>query len=227
MLVRTVIEYTRMTQWNKIYKTEGKRYEYYDIFKPHQDMKMVAKFFDDHKVRKVLDLGCGAGRNLVFLAKKNFEMSGLDLAPDGLKLIRKTLKQSNLKAELKTGSIYNRLPYADNSFDAIVSVQVLQHGKEKQILKAIKEIKRVLSPWGLVFITLCGRLSKGKVRLFLVKTAKQIAPHTYKPTQGNEKGLIHYIYNKKEIQKHFKGFKILKLWKDEKDYYCFLAQTES
>jgi len=213
-----------MSHWNKIYKIEGEDYAYYDIFEPHEDMKKVARVFKDHHVKKILDLGCGAGRNLMFLAKKNFDMTGLDLAPEGLTLIEKSLKKDKIKVDLKVGSFFNKLPYPNNSFDAIVSVQVLQHGTEKQIRNAIQEMKRVLKPKGLIFITLCGRLSHGKVRLFLVKTAKKIASQTYAPTQGQEKGLTHYIYNKKEIARHFRGFKIIKLWKDEKDYYCFLAR---
>ncbi|MBU4314923.1 MAG: class I SAM-dependent methyltransferase [Candidatus Portnoybacteria bacterium] len=213
-----------MNQWNKIYKDEGEAYGYYNILKPHEDIDKVIKLFTKHNVNDVLDLGCGAGRNLIYLAKKNFNLSGLDLAPEGLKLIKKDLSKNKIKADLAVGSIYNKFSYQDESFDAIISVQVLQHGTEKQILKAIDEIKRILKPGGLVFITLCGRLSNGRVRLFLVKTARQIAPNTYKPTKGNEQGLTHFIYNKTLIQKHFKDFKILNQWKDSKDYYCFVGQ---
>ena len=215
-----------MNQWNKIYKGEGEKFKYYDINKPHEDLSEVTKFFKKNNVEKILDLGCGAGRNLIPLLQSGFEVSGLDLAPDGLKIIRKKAKQEKLKTDLKLGNIYDRLPYADNSFDAIISVQVLQHGTEKQILTAIEEIKRILKPGGVVFITLCGRLMNGKVRLFLVKTAKKIAPNTYVPTQGNEIGLTHFIYNKDRIRKHFKEFKMLKSWKDERDYYCFIAENK-
>ncbi|MEK7072021.1 MAG: class I SAM-dependent methyltransferase, partial [Patescibacteria group bacterium] len=76
---------------------------------------------------------------------------------------------------MKVGDIFSPLPYNDNYFDAIVSVQVLQHGKEKDIKKSLKEVVRVLKPNGLIFITLCGRVSKGQVRFCLVKTAKKIA----------------------------------------------------
>lgn len=217
---------TSMNQWNRIYKEEGKEYEYYNILEPHEDLIKVVKWFRKQKVKHVLDLGCGAGRNLIPLAEKGFSLSGLDLAPEGFKFIKDSLKEKNLKADLKVGSIYEKLPYKKDSFDAIVSVQVLQHGTEKQISKAIVEMKRVLRPGGLVFITLCGRLSNGKVRLFLVKTAKKIAPNTYKPTQGNEKGLTHFMYNKVRIAKHFKDFEMLESWKDSRDYYCFVGRLK-
>jgi SAM-dependent methyltransferase len=90
-------------------------------------------------------------------------------------------------------------------------------------LKLVSEIKRVLRPGGLVFITVCGRYSKGKVRHCLVETAKQISPNTYVPTQGNERGLVHYIYSKKRILLHFRDFSIESWFTDSKGYYCFFA----
>jgi len=216
-----------MLQWNKIYKKEGKKYGYYNIFKPHEDMSKVLTIFKKQNVKRVLDLGCGAGRNLIYLSKKEFDMYGIDCAPEGLKIIKENLKKEKTSCSLKLGNIFNKLPYKNNFFDAVISVQVLQHGKVNEIKKAIKEIERVLKPGGLIFITLSGRISKGKIRECLVKTAKKIAPRTYVPTMGNEKGLTHFIYNKKVIKKHYYNFKILKIWKDSRDYYCFIAQNKN
>ena len=216
-----------MLQWNKIYKKEGVKYKYYNIFKSHENMPDVLVFFKKKGVKRVLDLGCGAGKNLIYLSKKGFDMYGIDCAPEGLKIIKERLKKEKTICSLELGNIFNKLPYKDNFFDAIISVQVLQHGKVNEIKKAIKEIERVLKAKGLIFITLSGRISKGKVRDYLIKTAKKIAPRTYVPTKGNEDGLTHFIYNKKLIKKHYYNFKILKIWKDSRDYYCFIAQNKN
>ncbi len=215
-----------MLQWDEIYKKEGKKYGYYNIFKPHEDMSNILTIFKKQKIKRVLDLGCGAGRNLVYLLEKGFDVYGIDCAPEGLEIIKKRLKKER-KCSLKLGNVLNKLPYEDNFFDAVISVQVLQHGKVNEIKGAIKEIERVLKPGGLIFITLSGRISNGKVRDYLIKTAKKIAPRTYVPTMGNEKGLTHFIYNKKVIKKHYHNFKILKIWKDSRDYYCFIAQNKN
>ncbi len=215
------------SKWEKIYDKEGESYKYYDILEtPHTDLEQVIKEFKKSKVKKVLDLGCGAGRNALYLAQNGFTVYGIDNAPTGLKILRKTLKKRGLMANLKLGDVYKPLPYRDDFFDALISVQVIQHAKEATILKAIKEITRIIKPGGLIFITLCGRYSKGKVRLFLVKTAKKIAPNTYLPTQGNEAGLVHFIYNNDLIKKHFSNFKILKLWRDDKDYFAFIGSNK-
>jgi hypothetical protein len=57
----------------------------------------------------------------------------------------------------------------------------------------------------------------------LIKTAKKVAPRTYVPTIGKEKGIVHYIYNKEILKRHFVGFKIIDLWQDKEDYYCFIG----
>lgn len=217
-------KYHTLDSWNLIYKKGEKNYQYYDFTQSHRDIHRIVKIFNKKKIRRILDLGCGAGRNLLYLAKKGFEMYGIDIAGEGIKITKEGLRERKLKAILKVGNIFKSLPYRNNFFDAIISVQVLQHGKFSQINKAIKEIERILKPGGFVFITLCGRYSKGKVRYCVVKTAKKIAPRTYLPTIGNEAGIPHYVYDKATIKKHYKNFKIIDLWRDDKDYYCFLGR---
>ncbi len=213
-----------MYEWDEIYKK--KDYAYYDVMKPHESMNKIIDFFKENGVKRVLDLGCGTGRNSLPLLLKGFEVSGIDISTEGIKIFNDFLIKNDFKADLKVGDVFNTLPYEDDSFDAIISVQVLQHNTEKKIRFAINELKRVLKPKGFIFITLCGRISNGKVRYCLVKTAKKIAPNTYVPTIGGEAGLTHFIYNKKRILNHYKDFKILDSWKDNKDYYCFIAQLK-
>jgi ubiquinone/menaquinone biosynthesis C-methylase UbiE len=186
-------------------------------------MPKVAKFLKKNNAEKILDLGCGAGRNLVYLVNQGFEVYGLDSAKDGLSLIKSKLKK-NKNYHLNQGSFYSKLPYKDNFFDAVISIQSLQHGIESKIKSAIKEIERVLKPDGIIFITLCGYYTGAKKRPLLVKTAKKIAERTYVPTEGHEKGLPHFLYNQKVIRQHFRNFKISSFWKDKKDYYCFIAK---
>jgi len=213
-----------MKAWNKIYKNDSARYSYYNLYEAHEDLESVVGILKKNKVETVLDLGCGVGRNLIPLVKQEFSVSGIDYAPEAIKQTSEILKKENLKAQLIEGDIYKILPYKNDFFDAVISVQVIQHAYEKDILKALKEIYRVLKPGGLIFITVCGRISKGKVRPCLVKTAKNVASHTYIPTEGNEKGQVHFIYTKDLISRHFAGFKMIKMWKDSRDYYCFIAK---
>ena len=216
-----------MNHWNTIYSRDPKTYSYYDLTTAHPDLAGIAMILKQSGARSVLDLGCGSGRNLFYLLDQGFRVSGIDIAPAGIALIRKQLKQKDKnRCALKRGDIFAKLPYKDASFDAVVSVQVLQHSTEKSIQRAITEIERVLRPEGFLFVTLCGRLSKGKVRYCLVKTAKKIAPRTYIPTIGDEKRLNTFIYDKKTLMKHYRNFRLIKLFRDANDYYCFFGQKK-
>lgn len=213
-----------MKAWNQIYKNNSENYTYYDLHEAHEDLLKVAKYFQKNKVKSILDLGCGVGRNLIPLAKMGFDVSGIDYAKEAIRQTKTLLRDNKLKANTVEGDIYKPLPYKDNSFDGLISVQVIQHAHEPDLQKAIKEIYRILKPSGYIFVTVCGRYSKGKVRPCLVKTAKNVGYHTYIPTEGNEKGQVHFIYSKAIILKHFKDFKTEKIWKDSRDYYCFIAK---
>jgi len=111
-----------MKQWDKIFKWHGKVFE-----KPQGNIPRIAKLFKKKGVKRILDLGCGSGRHTVYFAKNGFDVYGIDVAPSGIKMTKKWLKKENLKANLKVGNIYKKLPYKDNFFDAVISTQTIHH----------------------------------------------------------------------------------------------------
>lgn len=219
-----------MRQWNKIFKQYGKVFA-----KTQEDLPKIVKIFKKHNIKKVLDLGCGSGRHTVYLAKKHFQVYGIDIAKQGIKITKEWLKKEKLRANLKIGSIYKKLPYQDNFFDAIISTNTIHHAKIKDIRKVIKEIERVLRPKGLIFITVRKRKFKKFWPKYTIieKYGKQktrykvVGSRTYIPIEGGEKGLIHYLFNKELIRKEFKNFKIYNIWVDsERRHYCFLGELK-
>jgi len=210
------------TGWNQIYQNP-EDYTYYNVLTPHKSLEDVIHWFASKKVKTVLDLGCGMGRNFFSLLEAGFDAYGIDNAGNGVNHILSQKTQYNISDKVILGK-FQDLPYGDGFFDALISIQTLNHGYEADIMQGIKEIERVLHPGGYFFITVPGRVSLGKVRYCLVKTAKKVEPHTYLPTIGDEIGIPHYIFNKQLIQKHFSRFKNLTIAKDEKDYYCISGQ---
>lgn len=171
--------------------------------------------------KTVLDLGCGSGGHIVYLAEKGFQVYGIDLSSEGIKKAKQLLVEKGLSAKIKAGSIYQPLPYPDVFFDAVISIRTFHHGRIENIRKAISELRRIIKPGGILFITVRKRTSKKYRHPF-----KEIAPHTYVPLEGDEKGLIHYLFTKEIIRKEFRGFKIHNLWVDKKKYYCFLGELK-
>jgi len=208
-----------MQQWNNIFKKDGKVFT-----EPQEDIPKIVKLFKRKDVKKVLDLGSGSGRHIIYLTRKGFEVYGFDIASKGIKITKDWLKEEKLKADLKIGDIYKKLPYKDNFFDAVISIQVIHHSKIKNIRKIIKEIERVLKPGGLVFVTVAKK--KNYYRHEVTKD-KKIAPRTHLPLDGKEAGLIHYLYTKELLRKDFNDFEIYKIWIDSGNHYCLLGELKS
>jgi SAM-dependent methyltransferase len=92
----------------------------------------------------VLDAGCGTGGLLANLRSSAWR-AGVEISAEGLRLARK-----RVGATLVCGSVA-ALPFADGSFDAVVSIDVLCHSGvvERQ---AVEEAARVLRPGGLFLV---------------------------------------------------------------------------
>lgn len=208
--------------WDQIYQ-ESEAYQYYDLYKPHQAIPRLADFFHSNGVKDVLDLGCGAGSNLLNLIESGFSLTGIDQSMEGIVIARQRLLNAGLTANISQAR-FQELPFGDQQFDAIISVQTLSHGYEEDVVKGIAEIERVLKPNGLVFVTVPGRTANGEVRYCLVKTARKVSDRVHIPTKGNEAGVPHFIYNKRLLREHFKHFGQVDIWRDDKDYYCFLGR---
>ncbi|MFH0713092.1 MAG: class I SAM-dependent methyltransferase [Candidatus Micrarchaeota archaeon] len=96
---------------------------------------------------KVLELGCGDGKTLSSLVSRGFKVTGIDISPSAVELAKEKVGK---KAKLIVGDVCD-LPFAANSFDAVVAVHVLDHLSEKERKVAVSEIQRVLKKGGVLF----------------------------------------------------------------------------
>ena len=109
-------------------------------FQEERFIKRRARLFNF--TGKVLNCGCGKGTWSIPLAQR-CEVTNFDYSERALNLAKQAFKQRNLRGDFKQGNILN-MPFADNSFDAVVSFGVLEHFDD--IEKPIKEMVRVLKP---------------------------------------------------------------------------------
>ena len=77
-----------MEQWDKIFQTKGKVFT-----KPQKDIPRLVKLFKELKVKNILDLGCGSGRHLVYLAKHGFNVYGFDVSEHGIRIAKDWIKE--------------------------------------------------------------------------------------------------------------------------------------
>lgn len=97
---------------------------------------------------KILDAGCGFGRELLFFAKQGFETYGIDGSKELLKLAGKRVP----KARLQLVDLRDKLPFDDNFFDGVWARNSLHHLETKDLQHALSEIKRILKGNGVFFV---------------------------------------------------------------------------
>ena len=207
--------------WDSIYRQYGSWLQ-----EPHEDMASVVSLFRQRGVKKVLDLGCGAGRHVVYLAGHGFEVSGLDSSDEAITMNREALRKMNLKADLIVASMYEELPFPDKHFDAIICTKALNHNTLDHIRKAIGEMERVLKPGGAIFVvvTKSRKILESKKQK---REAEILAERTLIPKTGREIGVIHFQFNKEILLNEFRHFKVIDCHVDSTNNYCLVGMLKN
>jgi SAM-dependent methyltransferase len=126
--------------------------------------------------RRVLDAGCGRGRNLPFFLRHGFDLRAVDADPDAIRLVRQLV--GSLRPELPPDHVHcgplEALPWQDGSIDAVICSAVLHFAPDERAFAAmLEELWRVLAPGGLFFARLATSIglerhlaaATGRVRL--------------------------------------------------------------
>ncbi len=129
----------------------------------------------DHR-RRVLDAGCGEGRNLRYLLAHDYDCHGIDRDPDAIARLRRgaqALGRGDAESRFIAGGVES-LPWSDQAFDAVISSAVLHFADDRRHFELmVAELWRVLAPGGLLFVRLAstiglegfGALAGQRVRL--------------------------------------------------------------
>ena len=94
---------------------------------------------------RILDAGCGSGRNMVELARHG-TVTGVELSATSVC----ARARARTPARWSTGSVLE-MPFADDSFDLAVSLDVIEHLEDD--LGALRELRRVVAPGGALLVT--------------------------------------------------------------------------
>ncbi|MCK5367113.1 MAG: class I SAM-dependent methyltransferase, partial [Cyclobacteriaceae bacterium] len=103
---------------------------------------------------KILDAGCGEGRNLIYFVRNEYQVYGIDRNADAIKMLKYYIKSINNLYPLErlgAGDV-EKTPYVQHEFDAIISSAVLHFAENKDhFLEMLSEMVRVLKPGGILF----------------------------------------------------------------------------
>ena len=114
------------------------------------EWRCMFEYLDPKEFESILDVACGEGVLSLKVAEKGCEVSGIDVSEDAIENAKRLAEREEISCEFKVGSAED-LPYPDEHFDKIICSSSLEHFKDD--VKALKEIYRVLKPYGKVVLT--------------------------------------------------------------------------
>ena len=172
----------------------------YHFEKLHHLPRLVA--FDGFRGKDVLEVGCGAGTDLVRFARGGARVTGVDLSASAIELARQNFAQQGLTADLHEAD-GERLPFADGTFDLVYAHGVVQYTSNPVAL--IHECHRVLRPGGEAVFQVYNRISWLNVlsKVMKVPLEHEDAPVLRKYSAGEFRALLDDFAEVRIVEERF------------------------
>jgi 2-polyprenyl-3-methyl-5-hydroxy-6-metoxy-1,4-benzoquinol methylase len=198
----------------KVYRTEITSGEIPSDNPIHQRLFKAYVIAANYVGGDVLEVGCGEGRGLELILPKSKTFTAIDKIAPVIDELQKKFPHCTFKS-------MNIPPFgglADNTYDSVISFQVIEHIKNDDLFLA--EIQRVLKPGGIALLTTPNRkmsLSRNPwhIREYLPKELETLARKYFpdvklKGISGNAKVMAYYEQNKRSVER-ITRFDFLKL----------------
>ena len=176
----------------------------------------VVRFLEWVKDRKLepgtlrgIEMGCGKGRNAIWLAEQGIAMSAFDFSEVGIAEAKKRAQEASLTEETLSFAVHDATeawPFAEGSFDIGIDCFAstdIESLKGRQCAR--EEFRRVLNPGGLLFVYAISSQSPFHKRML----AKH--PASEENTYFHPHSKIDKIYTEKELRSYYRDFDILAL----------------
>jgi len=172
----------------------------YHFEKLHHLLRLVD--FTGYRGKKVLEVGCGAGTDLVRFAKGGADVTGVDIAPSSIALATENFAQQALPADLRVGD-GEHLPFAEGTFDLVYAHGVVQYTSDDRAL--VEECRRVLKPGGTAVFQVYNRISwlNALSKLMKVGLEHEDAPVLKKYSIGEFRALLAGFRDVRIVEERF------------------------
>ena len=160
----------------------------------------VVPLLKEHGVKKVLDAGCGYGRNSIFLAKEGFHVTALDNSSKALKVVESRVKEEKLgNVRILKGDV--RKVEVPEVFDAVVIDSVFGLNEKKKMQETVNTVEGILKSGGIIVVK--GFFSKKEIEevfknFRLISGKKEDIPITDRYGPDRETGSWVLVGEKKE-----------------------------
>jgi len=109
------------------------------------------------KPNKILEIGSFSGNNLRFFFENGFKSYGIEINQKLVNLGVTNLKRLGIKSPLIKIGTNTQIPFKDNFFDTLVSINTIHYNSGNDVYAALKEYKRVLKNNGVLYLETPGK----------------------------------------------------------------------
>lgn len=131
--------------WNGFYEDRTKPCPFF-VGSPDESL---AKWVDEKLVRpgKAIDLGCGSGRNAIFLARRGFVVEGVDYSQKAIDWGAERVREAGVSVRLRCQSVFE-LGYESGSFDLVYDSGCFHHQPPHRRRTYVELVAGLLKPGG-------------------------------------------------------------------------------
>jgi ubiquinone/menaquinone biosynthesis C-methylase UbiE len=189
----------------------------------HDFMEIVGNV----KGKKLLELGCGAGKLTVFLSKLGANVTAIDIGFDLVYASHTLAKVNHADCQFQQATI-KHLPFHANTFDIVIGLAVLHHLSEDEVTDVVEEAYRVLKDDGVAVFYETIENSKTFDYLQKLLPAGKRTSQYYRPSMLQRKAWRTYLASLDEREMMTKEFiEAGKKFRDMKIHpYGFLIRLE-
>lgn len=145
--IEKLIGFVSTDEQVSIYEEQYKMQEYYWGVEPNSSCYQVLKMMPPTKHLKILDIGCGEGKDAVFFARNGYDVTAFDIADAGIEKAKRLSEKVGIKVNLFKADILDyRL---DSHFDIIYSSGVLNYIKPEYRVELFQNYKQFTNSNGL------------------------------------------------------------------------------
>ncbi len=139
-------------KWDRVTWTEFARIFGHEKTEPSESVVKFVPLLKERGIKDVMDVGCGYGRNAIYLAKQGLKVTGTDIDKEILQILEARAKAENVNVRTVLSDT-NRINAPDASVSSVTSTLVIELQKGEKRKSALQEIERILKPGGLALIT--------------------------------------------------------------------------
>lgn len=128
----------------------------YRMYPCEEMIRFVGKYLlnvkqEERKYIKIMEIGCGNGCNIWPLAKEGFDVYGIDISENALRLADGMKRKWDVEYETRQVNLLDECCYDDGSFDVIIDVVSMQHLSFGEHARLYDRIHKLLKPGGLFY----------------------------------------------------------------------------